>query len=48
VEVNETIEIVEVKSERRELLWNILQKFLYEMTNYYDDEMDETVISFLI
>jgi hypothetical protein len=35
------IELVEVKSEQRELLWNIFQKFLYEMTNYYDDEMDE-------
>jgi hypothetical protein len=35
------LELVEVKSEKRELLWNIFQKFLYEMTNYYDDEMDE-------
>ena len=22
-------------------LWNLFQKFLYEMTNYYDDELDE-------
>ena len=35
------IELVEVKSEHREFLWNVLQKYLYEMTNYYDDEMDE-------
>ncbi len=25
----------------RDLLWNINQKYLYEMTNYYDDPMDE-------
>ena len=24
----------------RELLWNINQKYLYEMTNFYDDPMD--------
>ncbi len=36
------IELVEVQSEHRQLLWNIHQKYLYEMTNYYDDEMDET------
>lgn len=35
------IELVEVKPENRELLWNIHQKYLYEMTNYYDDEMDQ-------
>jgi hypothetical protein len=34
------IEFVAVKPEQRELLWNMLQKFLYEMTNYYDDEVD--------
>ncbi len=28
------------KAEDRELLWNIHQKYLYEMTNYYDDPMD--------
>jgi predicted acetyltransferase len=39
-EADEMIELAEVKSEQRELLWNIFQKFLYEMTNYYDDEMD--------
>ena len=30
-----------VQKEDRELLWNINQKYLYEMTNYYDDLMDE-------
>jgi predicted acetyltransferase len=35
------IELVKVKSEQRELLWNVHQKYLYEMTKYYDDEMDE-------
>jgi predicted acetyltransferase len=35
------IELAKVKTEQRELLWNLHQKYLYEMTNYYDDEMDE-------
>ena len=35
------IELIDVKSEDRELFWNIHQKYLYEMTNYYDDEMDD-------
>ena len=34
------MELVAVKTQDRELLWNINQKYLYEMTNYYDDEMD--------
>ncbi len=34
------MELVAVRPEDRELLWNINQKYLYEMTNYYDDEMD--------
>lgn len=25
----------------RDLLWNINQKYLYEMTEFYPDEMDE-------
>ena len=25
----------------RDLLWNINQKYLYEMTSFYDDPMDE-------
>ena len=35
------IQLIQVKPEERELLWNLHQKYLYEMTNYYDDEMDE-------
>ena len=31
-----------VRKEEKELLWNIHQKYLYEMTHYYDDVMDET------
>ncbi|MBQ9413350.1 MAG: GNAT family N-acetyltransferase [Oscillospiraceae bacterium] len=34
------MELIPVNPENRELLWNIHQKYLYEMTNYYDDEMD--------
>lgn len=34
------MELVAVRAEDRELLWNINQKYLYEMTNYYADEMD--------
>lgn len=34
------MELVTVKPQDRELLWNINQKYLYEMTNYYDDQMD--------
>ena len=35
------MELVPVRDEDRELLWNLNQKYLYEMTNYYDDELDE-------
>ncbi|MBQ9300590.1 MAG: GNAT family N-acetyltransferase [Clostridia bacterium] len=35
------IELKNVQAEHRNLLWNIHQKYLYEMTNYYDDEMDD-------
>ena len=35
------IELRKVKTEDRDLLWNINQKYLYEMTNFYDDPMDE-------
>ena len=35
------VKLVPVKIEQKELLWNINQKYLYEMTNYYPDEMDE-------
>ncbi|MBO4356044.1 MAG: GNAT family N-acetyltransferase [Clostridia bacterium] len=34
------MDLIAVNSEDRELLWNINQKYLYEMTNYYDDVMD--------
>ena len=30
-----------VQAKDRDLLWNINQKYLYEMTSYYDDPMDE-------
>ena len=36
------MELVRVKPEDKELLWNINQKYLYEMTNYYNDEMDSS------
>lgn len=35
------IELVEVKTKDRMLLWNIHQKYLYEMTRFYPGEMDE-------
>lgn len=34
------IELRTVRPEDRELLWTLLQKYLHELTNYYDDEMD--------
>lgn len=33
------LQTVQIKD--RDLLWNINQKYLYEMTNFYDDPMDE-------
>lgn len=35
------IKLRKVQAEDRDLLWNINQKYLYEMTNFYDDPMDE-------
>ena len=35
------IKLQEVKEEEQELLWNINQKYQYEMTTYYPDKMDE-------
>lgn len=35
------IRLQTVQPEDRDLLWNINQKYLYEMTNFYDDPMDE-------
>lgn len=34
------IRLQAVKEEDKELFWNINQKYLYEMTSYYPDEMD--------
>ena len=31
-----------VQKKDRDLLWNINQKYLYEMTNFYDDPMDDS------
>ena len=35
------IRLQKVKVEDRELLWNINQKYQYEMTRYYPEKMDE-------
>jgi len=35
------IRLQAVRKEDRDLLWNINQKYLYEMTMYYPDPMDE-------
>ncbi len=35
------IKLRKVRADERELFWNINQKYLYEMTSYYPDEMDE-------
>lgn len=35
------ITLVRATQKDRDLLWNINQKYLYEMTNFYDDPMDE-------
>ena len=34
------MKLIAVKPQDRELFWNINQKYLYEMTNYYNDELD--------
>ena len=34
------IRLVTALEKDRDLLWNINQKYLYEMTNYYVDPMD--------
>ena len=41
------IHLKTVQPDQRQLLWNINQKYLYEMTNYYDDPMDEEFLSAL-
>ena len=35
------IRLQKVGKQDRDLLFSINQKYLYEMTNFYDDEMDE-------
>ena len=35
------IKLIPVKAEEKDVLWNINQKYLYEMTQFYPDEMDE-------
>ena len=35
------IRLAEVRHENKDLLWNIHQKYLYEMTKYYPDDVDE-------
>ena len=39
--MNNMIRLEKVRLEDKELLWNINQKYLYEMTNFYDDQMDQ-------
>ena len=34
------IVLKQAQNKDRELLWNLLQKYLYEMTKYYSDEME--------
>ena len=34
------IRLIAVQQKDKELLWNINQKYIYEMTHYYDDPMD--------
>ena len=35
------IRLVTVQAKDHDLLFSINQKYLYEMTSFYDDEMDE-------
>ena len=35
------MELVVIRKEDRELLWDLIQKYLYEMTQYYNDSFDE-------
>lgn len=35
------VSLVQVTEKERELLFNLQQKYLYEMTNYYDNPIDE-------
>ena len=40
-EIKLMLRLQTVTKKDRDLLWNINQKYLYEMTNFYDDPMDE-------
>ncbi len=40
--MNGTVCLKPVQESDRDLLWNVLQKYLYEMNGLYLDEMDET------
>lgn len=35
------VELQLVHETQKEILYNVLQKYLYEMTRYYEDEMDD-------
>ena len=35
------LQLQTVQAKDRDLLWNVNQKYLYEMTSFYDDPMDE-------
>lgn len=36
------IELKKIRPDQKELLFNLNQKYLYEMTNYYDSDFDES------
>ena len=42
------IRLQTVQAKDSELLWNINQKYLYEMTHFYDDPMDENGIFIMV
>ena len=38
---NKMVSVIEVKKEQEQVLYNLLQKYLYEMTQYYEDPIGE-------
>lgn len=34
------VKITNVSDDKKDILWNYLQKYLYEMTAYYNDDMN--------
>jgi len=38
---NKMISVIKVKKEQEQVLYNLLQKYLYEMTQYYEDPIGE-------